>query len=203
MCENEIGQRSCKQKESAKRIMIFFELLQIAIGNRDRLSQNPTEERWEELFAQARRQAMVGIAFRGVEQLSEEQRPQRSLLMRWYMATERIKTMNADLDRKALAVANKFLDDGFPGVVLKGQGKARLYRTPRGKSLFETMKAKGLIVESGDGCFLTDYGDQMLTHIHELFMIFGEEDLVEDYISDMVEWYQKRTDNNRQRYHQR
>ena len=122
------GQRSCKQKESAKRIMIFFELLQIAIGNRDRLSQNPTEERWEELFAQARRQAMVGIAFRGVEQLPEEQRPQRSLLMRWYMATERIKTMNADLDRKALAVANKFLDDGFPGVVLKGQGIARLYR---------------------------------------------------------------------------
>ena len=108
--------------------MLFFELLQIAIRNRERFSQAPTEEEWQELFAQARRQAMVGIAFRGVEQLPEEQRPHRSLLMQWYMATERIKTMNADLDRKALTIANRFLADGFPGVVLKGQGIAQLYR---------------------------------------------------------------------------
>lgn len=108
--------------------MLFFELLQIAIRNRERFSQAPTEEEWQELFAQARRQAMVGIAFRGVEQLPEEQRPHRFLLMQWYMATERIKTMNADLDRKALTIANRFLADGFPGVVLKGQGIAQLYR---------------------------------------------------------------------------
>ena len=41
--------------------------------------------------------------------------------------TERIKAMNADLDRKALAVANKFLGEGFPGMILKGQGIAQLY----------------------------------------------------------------------------
>ena len=74
---------------------------------------------------------MVGIAFRGVEQLPEEQRPHRSLLMQWYMATERIKALNADLDRKALAVANRFLADGFSGVILKGQGIAQLYRVGR------------------------------------------------------------------------
>ena len=74
---------------------------------------------------------MVGIAFRGVEQLPETQRPPKALLMQWYMTTERIKAMNADLDRKALAVANKFLENGFPGVVLKGQGIAQLYRVER------------------------------------------------------------------------
>lgn len=99
-----------------------------------------------------------------------------------------------DLNAAAILVMVK----GDPGI-----GKARLYRTPRGKSLFERMKAKGLILETGSGCFLTDYGDQMLTHIHELFMIFGEEDLVDSYVEDMVEWYQKRTDTNRERYHQR
>lgn len=107
--------------------MLFFELLQIAIGNRNRFSQSPTEGEWRELFALAQKQAMVGIAFRGVEQLPETQRPPKALLMQWYMATERIKAMNANLDRKALAVANKFLDDGFPGVILKGQGIAQLY----------------------------------------------------------------------------
>lgn len=108
--------------------MLFFELLQIAIGNRKMLSHAPTEEEWNDLFALSQKQAMVGIAFRGVEQLPKEQRPTKQLLMQWYMVTERIKAMNADLDRKALAVANKFLDEGFPGVVLKGQGIAKLYQ---------------------------------------------------------------------------
>lgn len=107
--------------------MLFFELLQIAIGNRDRFSQTPTVEEWRELFSLSQKQAMVGIAFRGVEQLPEEQRPPKTLLMQWYMATERIKSMNADLSRKALAVTNKFLEEGFPSVILKGQGIAQLY----------------------------------------------------------------------------
>ena len=108
--------------------MLFFELLQIAIGNRDRFSHAPTTEEWRELFALAQKQAMVGIAFRGVELLPVEQRPPKSLLMQWMMVAERIKAFNADLDRKALAVANKFFEEGFPGVVLKGQGIAKLYR---------------------------------------------------------------------------
>ena len=107
--------------------MLFFELLQIAIGNRKELSRTPTAEEWRELFVLAQRQTLVGIAFRGVELLSEAQRPPKSLLMQWYMARERIKAMNTDLDRKALAVANKFLSEGFPGVVLKGQGISKLY----------------------------------------------------------------------------
>lgn len=92
------------------------------------MSHTPTAEEWQELYSLAQKQTLVGIAFRGVEQLPAEQRPPKSLLMQWMMATERIKAMNADLDRKALAVANKFLEEGFPGVVLKGQGIAKLYK---------------------------------------------------------------------------
>ena len=109
-------------------LMLFFELLQIAIGNRQRLSQTPSPEEWDELYTLAQRQTLVGIAFRGVEQLPGEQRPPKRLLMQWYMATERIKALNADLDRKALAVANRFLEEGFSGMVLKGQGVAKLYQ---------------------------------------------------------------------------
>ena len=108
--------------------MLFFELLQVAIGNRRELSHTPTAKEWSELYALAQKQTLVGIAFRGVEQLPESQRPPMQLLLQWMMATERIKALNADLDRKALAVANKFLKEGFPGMVLKGQGIAQLYR---------------------------------------------------------------------------
>lgn len=109
-------------------LMLFFELLQVAIGNRKMLTHTPTTEEWSELYTLAQRQTLVGIAFRGVEQLPEAQRPPKALLIQWMMATERIKALNADLDRKALAVANKFLSEGFPSVILKGQGVAKLYQ---------------------------------------------------------------------------
>ncbi len=118
--------------------MLFFKLLQVAIGNRKELTHTPTAEEWRELFVLAQKQALVGIAFRGVELLPEAQRPPKSLLMQWYMATERIKAMNADLGRKALAVANKFLAEGFPSMVLKGQGIAKLYRVEHSLSSYRT-----------------------------------------------------------------
>ena len=107
--------------------MLFFELLQVAIGNREMLTHTPTAEEWSELYTLAQRQTLVGIAFRAVEQLPEAQQPPKALLMQWMMATERIKALNTDLDRKALAVANKFLSEGFPSVILKGQGISKLY----------------------------------------------------------------------------
>ena len=108
--------------------MLFFELLQIAIGNRKMLSHTPTAEEWRELYTLAKKQTMVGIAFCGVEKLPVEQRPQRVMLLQWCTAAERIKSLNEEMDRKTLAVANKFLEEGFPGVVLKGQGIAKLYQ---------------------------------------------------------------------------
>lgn len=108
--------------------MFFFELLQVAIGNKSELSHTPTAEEWREFYVLAQKQAMVGIAFRGVEQLPEQQRPPKTLMMQWYVAAERIKVMNSDLDEKTLAVANKFLEEGFRSVILKGQGIAKLYQ---------------------------------------------------------------------------
>ena len=108
--------------------MLFFELLQIAIGNRQVLTHTPSAEEWKELYALAQKQSLMGIAFRGIELLPQEQRPPKALLLQWYMATERIKARNAELDHKALDVANRLLGDGFPCMILKGQGIAQLYR---------------------------------------------------------------------------
>lgn len=116
-------------------VMIFFELLQIAVGNRTGFNKVLTDEEWEGVFDLSQKQAMTGIAFLGIERLPEGERPKRELLLRWYMATERIKEENKTMDRKTLIVANRFLMEGFPSVILKGQGIARLYpngeyRTP-------------------------------------------------------------------------
>lgn len=108
--------------------MKFFELLQIALGHKTEFSQAPTEGEWHELYTLAVQQALAGVAFLGVERLPGAQRPPKSLLIQWYMTAEHIKDTNAELDRKALTVANMFRADGFRSVVLKGQGIARLYK---------------------------------------------------------------------------
>lgn len=107
--------------------MLFFELLQIALGNRERLSVTPSEAEWTELFSFAQEQTLVGIAFTGIELLPVEQRPPKMLLMQWYSLANLIKVRNAEQDRKSLAVANRFLKDCFKSVMLKGQGMAKLY----------------------------------------------------------------------------
>lgn len=114
---------------------LFFELLQIVTGNRKKFSSLPSEEQWRELFDLAEKQTLTGMAFYAIERLPQEQRPPKALLMKWYMATERIKALNAEMNAKAVKVANRFLKDGFRSVILKGQGIATLYpdasyRTP-------------------------------------------------------------------------
>lgn len=111
--------------------MLFFELLQVAVGNRVALTTNPTTAEWKEMFSLSKKQALMGIVFLGIEQLPKEQRPPKDLLMLWYTSVLQIKRMNDDLNRKSLAVANRFLHDGFHSVILKGQGIARLY--PKGE----------------------------------------------------------------------
>lgn len=114
---------------------IFFELLQIVAGNRKKFSSLPSEEEWRELFDLAEKQTLTGVAFYAIERLPLKQRPPKALLLKWYLATELIKKLNAEMDAKVLKVANRFLRDGFHSVILKGQGIAALYpdasyRTP-------------------------------------------------------------------------
>ena len=55
--------------------MLFFELLQIALGNRERFSRIPSEKEWEEIYEEADRQAVIGILPHGIGRLPAEQRP--------------------------------------------------------------------------------------------------------------------------------
>lgn len=120
--------------------MIFFfaELLQIAIGNRNSLSHSPSEQEWNDIFTLAKKQALLGVTYVAVEKLSDEQKPPRGLLLRWFVAAEHIRQTNEEQNQKAVAIAQRFHQDGFRNVILKGQGVAQyykrdnleLYRTP-------------------------------------------------------------------------
>lgn len=52
---------------------IFFELLQVAVGTRSRLSVVPTAEEWQALYDMAARQTLIGVCADGIDRLDAEQ----------------------------------------------------------------------------------------------------------------------------------
>lgn len=116
----------------------FAELIQISLGNKVEFSRAPSADEWCELFVLSKKQALLGITYKAIEQLPPHQRPPRQLILQWIAASERIKYLNEKLNAKAIEISQQFYRDGFQNIILKGQGVARyyqnknldLYRTP-------------------------------------------------------------------------
>ena len=107
---------------------LFFELLQISLGHKTAFSHTPTENDWRELYLLSKKQALLGIAFVGIDRLPNNQRPPRPLLLQWITAAERIKEVNTELNKKVFVISQKFYNDGFRNVIIKGQGVAQYYK---------------------------------------------------------------------------
>lgn len=112
---------------------IFLELIQVAIGNRERLDKIPTEAQWSELYAIAVKQSLVGVAFSGVEKLyktNESAKPPMPVFYEWIGHVSQIEKQNQKLDWAASQLKAIFGNGGLRSCVLKGQGLARLYPEP-------------------------------------------------------------------------
>lgn len=117
--------------------IFFFELLQVAIGNRPSLSIVPDEEQWKELFALAKKQALVGICYAGILKLPKEQMPSQMFFLKWVGLATKIKEKNNYLNERCKEVCSHFTHDGFNCCILKGQGNLcnypedlRMFRNP-------------------------------------------------------------------------
>ena len=105
----------------------FFELLQVAIGNRQTLTSCPTDEEWESLYNECEKHALLGIAFAGVEKLPKEQCPPFDVLAEWLHDAQVTKERNMLLDQKCKEVCEYFEHDGFDSCILKGQSNLPNY----------------------------------------------------------------------------
>lgn len=128
---------------------LFFELIQLSIGVRDKLSHEASLHEWRLMYEEAKKQALVGICFAGIERLPKEQQPPRNLLLQWFAMAESIKQRNRLLNARANELTERFARGGFRSCVLKGQGVAELYIIRNEKFEFRN-DSLGMLRQSGD-----------------------------------------------------
>lgn len=109
---------------------LFFELLQIALGNRERLSRVPSAEEWEEMYAESERQALTGVLLHGIERLKNlnaDLNLNIERLLQWIGVGQMIEQQNRLLDERCVELLGRIQDAELHGSILKGQGMALLY----------------------------------------------------------------------------
>ena len=109
---------------------IFFDFLRFCIGAAEGIPESVKDADWDVLYGIAKKQALIGVLFHGIQQLPKELAPCEDLLMQWMGQAQRIKQRNVRLFMDSAKVCKNFKQVGFRNCVLKGQGHALLYPDP-------------------------------------------------------------------------
>lgn len=109
---------------------MFFELIQVALGTRDKLSRVPSANEWNQIYAEAQRQAVSGIIVDGLDKLPKEQLPIQLQLLELIGVAEMLRQRNQVLNKRSIEIQQLFAGAGFRSCVLKGQGNAQMYPNP-------------------------------------------------------------------------
>ena len=113
-----------------KQQKIFFDFLRFCIGSAKEIPDSLKEVDWKELYAIAKKQALLGVLFHGIQRLPKELAPEQKLLMQWMAMAEMIRKQNIRLFQDSVKVCQDFENEGFANCILKGQGNALLYPDP-------------------------------------------------------------------------
>ena len=113
-----------------KQQKIFVDFLRFCIGSAKEIPGSLKEVDWKELYAIAKKQALLGVLFHGIQRLPKELAPEQKLLMQWMVMAELIRKQNIRLFLDSVKICQNFENEGFANCILKGQGNALLYPDP-------------------------------------------------------------------------
>lgn len=113
-----------------KQQKIFFDFLRFCIGSAKEIPGSLKEVDWKELYAIAKKQALLGVLFHGIQRLPKVLAPDQKLLMQWMVMAEQIRKQNIRQFQDSVKVCKNFENKGFANCILKGQGNALLYPDP-------------------------------------------------------------------------
>ena len=91
---------------------------------------SPSEGEWCAIYEEAERQALVGIAFYGVQELIKSH-PEcvipDNLRLQWFSQVIQIQKRNESLDAHCRQLQKELSESGIRSSILKGQAMAQLY----------------------------------------------------------------------------
>ena len=109
-------------------VRLFFELLQVAVGNRESLSVGISDADWHRLFEFCKKQALIGVGFTAVEKLHAMGVVcPAKLRMQWMALALQIEKRNDLLNEQCRQLTDRYKHDGFVTCILKGQGNCLNY----------------------------------------------------------------------------
>lgn len=120
---------------------LFFDLIKVSLGRMACLSRTPSAADWQELYALANKQSLVGICFVGVQKLvNQQQEPPEMLYFTWMGMAAMIQQRNEVVNRQCVELQKRLRADGRVSCIMKGQAVASLYKashisTPEWKDL--------------------------------------------------------------------
>lgn len=121
----------------------LIELIRIAVGRQKQLSHKLTDAQWGELYAESKKQSLIGVCFAGIEALPKEQLPNMNLLMGWFGQAEYMK-LQYDFQCEALPKITGLLEsEGLEYRLLKGLALADLYHSAENPKLCPQLRTLG------------------------------------------------------------
>ena len=119
---------------------LFFELMQIAVGQLDCLSRGPSPEEWQELYALTQREAVSAICYSSVVALFEfGLRAPQDLALDWMAEAEELKERNRGTAKRLQALQQLLEEQSVRSSLVAGAGQARFY----GKTLQALRQSDG------------------------------------------------------------
>ena len=118
-------------------IFDIFHFLKYCLGNEVNMSAVASRMDWRQLYAFAKKQALLGFCFQGIERLGNEYPEElkrnpigQDLLMEWMGKAQQIRRRNMKVNQVASKLYSQLRKDGLRCCVLKGQGNALMYAEP-------------------------------------------------------------------------
>ena len=130
---------------------LFFELIQITLGNRDGFSRMPSGEEWEQLYLLSQKHSLTSLLLEGVNKVKNDNdndnendnvnlnanhndnanvNLDQRLVFEWIGVRLQTETSNKVQNQRAKEICQMFKESGFRGCILKGQGTALYYEHP-------------------------------------------------------------------------
>jgi len=107
--------------------MNFLDLLKFSITGDNVEDLNDRNIDWPYIHECARQHSLLGVMFRGIEDLPERMRPPREVLFAWCAEVQQIRQSNYKVNENATNLSFVLQKAGLGCCVLKGQGNNLLY----------------------------------------------------------------------------